>query len=197
MNKYILRTILIGDTFVGKSNILEQLCYNNFNENTKSTLGIDFFTKNFIIDDINIKFHIWDTSGKPHYKYINMSYYKNIDIILLCYDVSNIDSFNNIINWYNDIKDLDIDKSLIYIIGNKIDIPYSEVSINKLETLANELNTSYKEISAKDNNIITDLFLEICNNFLKSNSRKKKDNSINLIEQSKHKSKETKCTICT
>ena len=81
--------------------------------------------KTFNICDIALKFHIWDTSGLPHSKNIVEAYYKTVDIVIICYDISNKDSFQNVRKWYNQIQSFKLDKSLIYIVGNKLDLRIS------------------------------------------------------------------------
>ena len=196
-SKYILRTIIIGDSYVGKSNIVSQLCNNRFMDSSSSTLGIDFYTNTFNIDDIALKFHIWDTSGQTQYKNIVEAYYKTVDIVIICYDISNKDSFHNVRNWYNQIKRLNLDKSLIYIVGNKLDLEYSEVSIYELRDLAEELGVNYKQLSAKDNINILELFNEICIKFLTSEPRKRKDSSIVLKQEPPIEYKNKLCNICS
>lgn len=195
--KYLLRTILIGDTNTGKSNIMDRLCNNRYLENSIPTLGIDFYSKIFTVDNTPLKFHIWDTSGQSQYKGITEAYYKSIDVVIICYDVTNIHSFYNVLVWYNDIKNLNIDKSLIYIVGNKIDLDYAEVSIYDLRDLAEELGVNYKQISAKDNINVNELFDEICTNFLVSDTRKRKDSSIVLKKEPIIEPKKKICNICS
>ena len=180
--RYTLKTILIGDPYVGKSNILKRLCDDKFDDLSHSTIGIDFYSKIYNIDNIPLRFHIWDTSGQTQYRSIVEVYYKTTDIVIICYDVSNRNSFNNVRYWYNQIQGLGLDKSLIYIVGNKIDIKYAEVSIYELRDVAEELGIRYIEVSAKDNINIDELFTNICNNFLVSNLRNIKDNIINVCK---------------
>tara|TARA_B110000971_G_scaffold197353_2_gene213150 strand:- start:1086 stop:1649 length:564 start_codon:yes stop_codon:yes gene_type:complete len=187
----------MGDSYVGKSNIVSQLCNNRYSGSSMSTLGIDFYMKTFNICDIALKFHIWDTSGQPQYKSIVEAYYKTVDIVIICYDISNKDSFHNVRNWYDQIKGFNLDKSLIYIVGNKIDLEYSEVSIYELRDLAEELGVNYKQLSAKDNINILELFNEICIKFLTSEPRKRKDSSIVLKQEPPIEYKNKLCNICS
>lgn len=183
MTKYILKTIIIGDPYVGKSNILMRLCDNKFINGSYPTIGVDFYSKLYTIDNINLKFQIWDTSGQSYFKNIIAAYYKIIDIVLICYDVNDRNTFENVINWYNQLKNINLEKKLIYIIGNKIDTSYSEVSIYELKELAEELEINYYQTSAKDNINIDKLFADICTKFLNSDTRKLKDESIILNSQ--------------
>ena len=189
MNKYTLKTIIVGDQHIGKSNILMKLCNDKFINNSCPTIGIDFYSKLFNIDNIKLRFHIWDTSGQYFYKSLINEYSKNTDIVLICYDVGDRDTFNNVINYYNNIKDYNIDRKLIYIIGNKIDLDYNEVSIYELEELAEKLKVNYFQISAKENINIDELFIEICNNFLNSTIKKIKNDSIILTDTEQHSNK--------
>lgn len=198
MNKYILKTIIIGDPYVGKSNILSRLYNDTFSNTSFPTIGVDFYSKLYTVNNINLKFQIWDTSGQSRYRSLTSAYYRTVDIVLICYDVNERTTFDNVINWYNQLKDINIDRKLIYIIGNKIDTDYSEVSIYELKELAEELGINYFEVSAKKNINIEELFIDICNKFLISDTRKLKDdaivlksNTINL--KTKTKTKTNKC----
>ena len=88
------RIIFIGESGVGKSNIISRFRYNTFEDSFLTTIGIDFHIKMIKIRGREIKLNIWDTAGQKKYKGAIKSYYKNIDVICICYDITNIKSYN-------------------------------------------------------------------------------------------------------
>ena len=136
----IFKILMIGDGASGKSSILYRYCDNTFYSNYISTIGVDFKIKNLEINNNNIKLQIWDTAGQERFKAITTAYYRGVDGILLIYDVSNRQSFDNIKNW---IKSIDLNASpdvFIILVGNKSDSTKRNVKIEEGIELANELN---------------------------------------------------------
>ena len=126
-----IKLLLVGDSGVGKTNILTRFSKNEFNHNTKSTIGVEFGTKILNIKDHNIKLQIWDTAGQERYKSITVAYYKGSKGAIIVYDITRKESFNNILTWLNDIKN-NADKDIVIIlVGNKCDLIDREVSIEE------------------------------------------------------------------
>ena len=118
----LFKLILIGDSCVGKSNILLKYLKNQFNENSKTTIGVEFGTKNIIINNKRIKIQIWDTAGQERYRSITSAYYKGAKGALIVYDITRKNTFDNIDKWITDLK-LNLDKNIcIIILGNKSDL---------------------------------------------------------------------------
>ena len=117
------KTIIIGDSNVGKSSLLNKFMTQEQNYNDGPTIGIDMKKKTYIINNNNIKFYIWDISGQNFYKNIVSTLYPNTNIVIITYDISNRKSFLNLGYWVNEIKNnLDISQISVYIIGNKTDL---------------------------------------------------------------------------
>ena len=95
----LFKLILIGDSYVGKSNILLKYLKNQFNENSKTTIGVEFGTKNIIINNKRIKIQIWDTAGQERYRSITSAYYKGAKGALIVYDITRKNTFDNIDKW--------------------------------------------------------------------------------------------------
>ena len=150
--------ILIGDTHVGKTNFLTRYVDNKFHESFVSTVGIEREIKAVKIDNKLYKLTIWDTAGQERFRSLPKKYYKNVDGVLLLYDVCDDKSFNDVNNWLNDVKDNsnktvengESDLSL-FLIGNKIDKDGRVVTREKGEELAKSLGMKYYEISCKNN----------------------------------------------
>ena len=147
--------ILIGDTHVGKTNFLTRYINNEFHEVFVSTVGIEREMKGLKIDGNLYKIIIWDTAGQERFKSLPRKYYKNVDGVLLLYDVSDEASFDDVNSWIKDVKEnanrnTETDLSL-FLIANKIDIEERVISRQKGEELAKSLGMKYFEISCKNN----------------------------------------------
>ena len=94
-----LKVIVLGDPYCGKSSILLRYQKNNFLENLSSTIGVDFFKLSLTKNDTDYTMHVWDTSGQEKFDSIIISYYRNIAVAILVFDLSNYSTFNNIKKW--------------------------------------------------------------------------------------------------
>lgn len=147
-----ITVILLGDSSVGKSCFLGRYFHNQFSEIFLTTTGLDKQIKALKINNVIYKLCMLDTAGQERYKSLPKRYYQNADGILLLYDVNNIDSFNNINYWIKNIKDYSKnDKLVLYLIGNKIDLPNRVVEKEAAEELANSFEINYYEVSCKIN----------------------------------------------
>ena len=146
--------ILIGDSKVGKTNFVSRYINNKFQLSFTSTVGIGREIKEVKIDNKLYKLTIWDTAGQERFKSLPIKYYKNVDGVLLLFDVCDESSFDNVQNWLKDVKQNsnrttengEPDISL-YLIGNKIDKEERVITKEKAEELANSLGMKYFEIS--------------------------------------------------
>ena len=122
--KYVLKIILIGDTGIGKTCLIDRFCNNNFNPTHDITIGVEFGTKIIGIkesgESIGIKAQFWDTAGQEAYRSIVRSYYRSASGVILCYDVSQYLSFKNVISWLNEVKnECDVGTKII-LVGTKL-----------------------------------------------------------------------------
>ena len=127
--KITYKIILIGDSAVGKTCIFKKITTGVFNERSISTIGMDRRTLNFTIKDnqgkdLEIEVQLWDTAGQERFRSITNTYYKSSKGLLLIYDITKSDTFNNVENWIRNVKDSlgSEDKYLIVLIGNKLDL---------------------------------------------------------------------------
>lgn len=118
----IFKVVLIGDSGVGKSNILTRYLKNEFTFDTKATVGVEFGSKKFELDGYKIKAQIWDTAGQERYKSITNAYYKGAKGALLVYDITRRDTFESVDRWIPDLKANGDEKVTIILIGNKCDL---------------------------------------------------------------------------
>lgn len=167
---YLYKIIVVGDQYVGKTSILNKI--NNIDHKClTTTIGVDFSSKIIIFDDNKIaKIRIWDTAGHERFNTITSNYYRNTDAIILCFDVTNKQTFINLEKWLNSIKEKNDKNIPILIVGNKNDIKHN-FELNELKQLCKKINSKYLIVSSYDNtsdylfkNIILNLCLEIRNN---------------------------------
>ena len=118
----VFKIVLIGDSFVGKSNILSKYLKNEFNEDSKATVGVEFGSINITIDNKIVKGQIWDTAGQERYKAITNAYYKGALGAFLVYDITRKETFDSVDKWIPELKANGSKNMSILIIGNKSDL---------------------------------------------------------------------------
>jgi len=183
MNKkydYLCKIILIGDSGIGKSSIIERFADNNFHHQFVSTIGVDFKVKTIKIDDKLVKIQAWDVAGQERFRSIVSVYYKGCHGIVVIFDITNKNSFKNVKTWLHEVDRYikeDVPKILI---GNKSDlINRRRVSFEEANLFAESLCIKYIETSAKDNINIDDIFYNISKNII--NTHKLINNNNNNI----------------
>ena len=145
-----LKFIILGDSGVGKTNLLLRYVGESFSENYIATLGIDFKMKNVISNDVKVALQIWDTAGQERFRSITKSFLKGTDGIIFMYDISKKDSFLNLKNWIAEIDNSKLPDVKFVICGNKIDLEENrEVTEEMKKKLSKEFETDIIEISAK------------------------------------------------
>ena len=118
---YLAKLLIIGDSAVGKTNILLRFCENNFMSSHLTTIGIDFKIKTIDIDGKKIRLQIWDTAGQERFKTITQTYYKGAMGIVMVYSITDRDSFNALENWMRQIKTHAAENVIKVLIANKSD----------------------------------------------------------------------------
>ena len=158
---YQIKYILIGDTAVGKSNILLRFMQNSFFEGYKATIGVEFGEKNLKLDYLNFKLQIWDTSGQETYQSITRSYYRNAACAVIVYDVTNKNSYLNVQSWIKECWENSSGYALLVLVGNKIDLEENRVIMRgEAEEFARENKMIYIETSAKTGENVEKVLME-------------------------------------
>eukprot|EP00425_Heterocapsa_triquetra_P034261 CAMPEP_0195103368 /NCGR_PEP_ID=MMETSP0448-20130528/72024_1 /TAXON_ID=66468 /ORGANISM="Heterocapsa triquestra, Strain CCMP 448" /LENGTH=218 /DNA_ID=CAMNT_0040139029 /DNA_START=39 /DNA_END=693 /DNA_ORIENTATION=- len=119
---YLFKVVLIGDSGVGKSNLLSRFTRDEFNLESKSTIGVEFATKSITTDGKVIKAQIWDTAGQERYRAITSAYYRGAVGALLVYDISKRVTFENLERWLQELRDHADANIVIMLVGNKGDL---------------------------------------------------------------------------
>ena len=156
---YSVKFIIVGDSHVGKSNILLRFSKNTFDQGHQATLGIEFANKHLIYNNTDYLVQIWDTAGQERFKNIIASYYRGAHGILLIYDVTDKDSFKNLSNWIIEIEKNSSKQVLKVLIGNKTDLEDKRVvTYNQGKEFADTYGLKYIETSAKKNLNVNEAF---------------------------------------
>ena len=147
---YLFKFIIIGDTSVGKSCLLKRFIDGTYYGAHDTTIGVEFGSKFIKLNNKDIKLKLWDTAGQETFKSITRSYYRGCAGVILMYDITQRQTFNNITSWLNDIRPY-IDKTIpIMLIGNKTDMNHKrQVERSDGEEFANLHNSLFTELSIK------------------------------------------------
>ena len=146
------RLLIIGDSKVGKTSFSSMYSKGTFNINYLSTIGVELFSKDDIIDNETIHVELWDTAGSEKFNSLTKGFFGKAEGIMVMFDVTCQASFDNIRNWTESIKTHlsgDLNKNIVIIIGNKIDCVEREIKTNEAKNYCNELGFEYFETSAK------------------------------------------------
>jgi len=172
----LYKIIIIGDSNVGKSNILSRYTKDQFQGNSKATVGVELGTKFVKVEGVGAKLQIWDTAGQERYRSLTSSYYKGCHGCFIVYDITNEQSFESINTWYEQaVKEAGKEVSII-LVGNKCDLENErKISKEKGEEKARSMNASFFETSALSKVNIDDIFKEIVNNIYQRTKGQKND----------------------
>ena len=160
----VYKVLLLGDSSVGKTCFLLRYCDKTFQEAHLSTIGLDYRLKSMILNnEKNIKLQIWDTAGQDRFRALTKNYYKGANGIILIYDISTTQTFENVKVWINQIKEEANANVIIYLVGNKIDLPKDKRTVTEEEgqKLADEYKFLFKEASAKEGTNVNEIFQEL------------------------------------
>lgn len=168
----LYRLVLIGDSGVGKTALLLRYSDNMFHTSFITTIGIDFRIKTIEVDGKRVKLQIWDTAGQEQFHSVASSYYRNAHGIMLIYDITSAESFIHISKWASNISNNAPTNVKQVLVGNKSDMGENKRVIEKDrgKTLADELNMSFLETSAKtDTNV--DVAFEVITQLIMSTEK--------------------------
>ncbi|KAJ3254801.1 Ras- protein Rab-11A [Chytriomyces hyalinus] len=174
---YLFKVVLIGDSGVGKSNLLSRFTRNEFNLDSKSTIGVEFATRTIQVDGKTIKAQIWDTAGQERYRAITSAYYRGAVGALLVYDITKMSSYENVNRWLKELRDHADSNIQIMLVGNKSDLKHARaVATEESKTFAADNGLTFIETSALDSSnvepafqkILTEIYRVVSNNALKA-----------------------------
>jgi Ras-related protein Rab-1A len=158
---YLLKIIMIGNSGVGKSVLLQKFTDDTYTDNYITTIGVDFKIRSLIINGKSIKLQIWDTDGQERFRTIISSYYRGAHGIILVFDLTDRESFINLSYWINEIDDNcpTIRPYIKILVGTKCDLEdYICVDDTEAKIFARLNNMNYIKTSAKKNINVCKLF---------------------------------------
>lgn len=160
--------MIVGDSGTGKTCIASRLAFDNFSNNPGATIGASNFTHIFTFGDTSLKLDIWDTAGQEAYRSLNKIFYKDAQIVILAYDITNENSFKNIsLVWLPQVKECVDPTAIIVICGNKCD-RYNEEEVKEEEAkmYAENIRGSFFQTSALQGNGINEMFAQAGKKYL-------------------------------
>ncbi|KAJ1821313.1 Rab GTPase ypt31 [Coemansia sp. RSA 376] len=174
---FLFKIVLIGDSGVGKSNLLSRFTRNEFNLESKSTIGVEFATRSIQVDSKTIKAQIWDTAGQERYRAITSAYYRGAVGALLVYDIAKHPTYENVTRWLKELRDHADSNIIIMLVGNKSDLRHLRaVPTDEAKQFASENGLFFIETSALDSSnveqsfqqILTEIYLLVSNKAIES-----------------------------
>ena len=187
------KLVLLGDSSVGKSSIVNRFVKDSFDEFRESTIGAAFLSQTVTIkednQDVTVKFEIWDTAGQERYKSLAPMYYRNSNAALVVYDITQADSLEKAQNWVHELKNkVDDDNLVIYLVGNKVDLTIDDeekrvVDKTVAEKYAEDNGLLFSEVSAKTGEGIQQIFQTIGENLYEIRKEEDATNNSNMANR--------------
>lgn len=171
--KVLLKVIILGDSGVGKTSLMNQYVNKKFSASYKATIGADFLTKEVLVDDRLVTMQLWDTAGQERFQSLGVAFYRGADCCVLVYDVNNAKSFDMLDSWRDEFliqASPNFPESFPFVVlGNKIDVEESKRAISQKRAMAfcqSKGNIPYFETSAKEAINVEQAFEVIARNAL-------------------------------
>jgi Ras-related protein Rab-11A len=159
---YQCKIVLIGESAVGKTNLLLRLCKDEFRPEAIATVGVEYAKKVYTIENKKIKVSIWDTAGQERFKAISNSYYRGAKGALVVFDITKRATFELVDKWIEDFLNANEEETFITLIGNKTDLPNRAVMKEEAEEKSKKFrNVNYIETSALRRTNVDEAFLNI------------------------------------
>jgi len=182
---YLFKVVLIGDSGVGKSNLLSRFTRGEFNQDSKSTIGVEFATRSINVDGKTVKAQIWDTAGQERYRAITSAYYRGAVGALLVYDIAKHATYVNVTRWLKELRDHADSNIVIMLVGNKSDLKHLRaVPTEEAKAFASENGLSFIETSALDASNVESAFQHILTEIYRVVSNKALESADNPIKPS-------------
>lgn len=173
---YLFKVVLIGDSGVGKSNLLSRFTRNEFSLESKSTIGVEFATRTINVDNKMIKAQIWDTAGQERYRAITSAYYRGAVGALLVYDITRHVTFENVERWLKELKDHTDSNIVVMLVGNKADLRHLRaVPTEDGQSFAERESLYFMETSALESTNVEHAFQQVLTQIYRVVSRKALD----------------------
>ena len=182
--------LIIGNSTVGKTSILSRYASKIFNQNYLATVGLDFFTKDELIDNKIIRVKIWDTAGQERYKALTKCFFQKAQGVMIVFDVTNKKSFDDLRFWIKSLNDQlyeDIKLIPIIIIGNKTDVPKRIISKEVAKEFSDKNEFQYFETSAKTGDGVDHAIRELVKKVMNNIGKKYGKDSVKLSTETRRR----------
>ncbi|GFZ01846.1 RAB GTPase homolog A5B [Actinidia rufa] len=198
--EYLFKIVVIGDSAVGKSNLLSRFARDEFDLHSKATVGVEFQTQVLEVDGKEVKAQVWDTAGQERFRAVTSAYYRGAVGALIVYDISRRTTFDSVKRWLEEL-DTHCDTTVArMLVGNKCDLEnIRDVSVDDGKSLAEEEGLFFIETSALDSTnvngafeiVIREIYNNISRKVLNSDSYKA-ELSVNRVSLVNDSSKQNK-----
>ncbi|CAI9769696.1 unnamed protein product [Fraxinus pennsylvanica] len=170
---YVFKIVIIGDSAVGKSQLLARYARNEFSLDSKATIGVEFQTRTLEIDRKTVKAQIWDTAGQERYRAVTSAYYRGATGAMLVYDITKRESFDHVARWLDELRGHADKNIVIMLIGNKSDLgTLRAVPVDDAKEFAQRENLFFMETSALEATNVEPAFLNILSEIYQVVSKK-------------------------
>jgi small GTP-binding protein len=170
---YLFKLVLIGDSGVGKSNLLSRFTRNEFNLESKTTIGVEFATKTIEHEGKIIKAQVWDTAGQERYRAITSCFYRGAVGAMLVYDICKPSSFENVERWLKELQDHADSSIVVMLVGNKTDLRHLRaIKTEEGAGFAQKHRISFMETSAMDSSNVEVAFNTVLHQVYAMTSRR-------------------------
>ncbi|CAM8898981.1 unnamed protein product [Rhodiola kirilowii] len=170
---YLFKVVIIGDSAVGKSNLLSRYARNEFDSNSKATIGVEFQTQIVEIDGKEVKAQIWDTAGQERFRAVTSAYYRGAFGALVVYDISRRNTFESVPRWLDELDTQSETTVAKMLVGNKSDLEsIRDVSMEEGRQLAEEKGLFFMETSALNSSNVRTAFEMVIREIYNNVSRK-------------------------
>ncbi|CAA0833913.1 Ras-related protein RABA4a [Striga hermonthica] len=159
---YVFKVVLIGDSAVGKSQLLSRFARDEFSLDSKATIGVEFQTRTLLIQHKSVKAQIWDTAGQERYRAVTSAYYRGAVGAMLVYDITKRQTFEHIPRWLEELRSHADKNIVIILVGNKSDLGDNRVvSTEDAKEFAQKEGLFFLETSALEAVNVEDAFLTV------------------------------------
>ena len=187
---HLVKILLIGESGVGKTCILQKFCKGDFLVNHLTTIAIDFKMKMIDVDGNKLKMQIWDTAGQERFDTLTSSFFKSAQGIMICYSITDEQSFQSVNKWTKQIQNLAPKDVKVVMLGNKLDLDHDRtVSTESGEELARSQGIEFFEVSAFNGKNIDTAFHKLAKMILETMHESSSNENTNLNFQSDNSSK--------
>lgn len=169
----ILKVIILGDSGVGKTSLMNQYVNKKFTNQYKATIGADFLTKETAVDNEQLTLQIWDTAGQERFQSLGVAFYRGADCCVLVFDLTNYKTYESLESWKEEFliqaSPKDPENFPFVVIGNKVDETSKRKvqSAKVLQWCKSNNNIPYFETSAKNAINVDQAFEEIARKAMK------------------------------